>query len=46
MKNLNRFVVISSLFLSLSSSAQIGNGGYKINENGEPMPEVFLIILK
>lgn len=42
MKNLNRFVVISSLFLSLSSFAQIGNGGYKINENGEPMPEVLL----
>lgn len=42
MKNLNRFVVISSLFLSLSASAQIGNGGYKINEKGEPMSEVLL----
>lgn len=42
MKKLNRFVVISSMFLSLSSFAQIGTGGYKINEESKSMPEVLL----
>lgn len=42
MKKLNRFVVISSMFLSLSSFTQIGNGGYKINEESKSMPEVLL----
>lgn len=42
MKKLNRFVVISSMILSLSSFAQIGNGGYKINEESKSMPEVLL----
>lgn len=42
MKNLNRFVVIFSLFLSLSSLAQIGNSDYKINEKSKSMPEVLL----
>lgn len=42
MKNLNRFVVISSMFLSLSSFAQIGTGGFKIIEESKSMPEVLL----
>ncbi len=42
MKKLNRFAVVSSLFLSLSSLAQIGNSDYKINEKSKSMPEVLL----
>ena len=42
MKSLNRFVVLVCVALSLSSSAQIGAGGFKINENGDPLPNVLL----
>ncbi len=42
MKNLNRFVIFAFATLSLSSFAQIGNGGFKINENGDPLPQVLL----
>lgn len=42
MKNLNRFVFFFCFTYSLSSYSQIGNGGFKINENGDPMPTVLL----
>ena len=42
MKNLNRFVVLFCISCSLSMYSQIGNGGFKINENGEPLPSILL----
>ena len=42
MNKLNRFVVAALVFCSLSSQAQIGTGGFKIDENGDPMPQVLL----
>ena len=42
MNKLNRFVVAAFVFCSLSSNAQIGTGGFKIDENGDPLPQVLL----
>ncbi len=42
MNNLNRFVVLFCISFSLPAFSQIGNGGYKINENADPINEVLL----
>lgn len=42
MNKLNRFAALVFVSLSLTSFSQIGNGGFKINENGDPMPNVLL----
>lgn len=42
MRNLNRFVVLFCTVSSLSLFSQIGNGGFRINENGDPLPQVLL----
>ena len=42
MNKLNRFAALFFVSLSLTSFSQIGNGGFKINENGDPMPNVLL----
>lgn len=42
MKKLNRFVALFCISLSLPVFSQIGTGGFKINDNGEPMNEVLL----
>ncbi|MES2761995.1 MAG: hypothetical protein V4677_07310 [Bacteroidota bacterium] len=39
---LNRLVVLFCISFSLPIFSQIGNGGFKINDNGEPMNEVLL----
>ena len=39
---LNRFVALFCISLSLPAFSQIGTGGFKINDNGEPMNEVLL----
>lgn len=42
MSNLNRYVVLLSIFYSLSMNSQIGNGGYTISEEVKPLPSVLL----
>ena len=42
MKLLNRFAFLFCISGSLSMFSQINNGGFKINENGDPMPSVLL----
>jgi hypothetical protein len=42
MKKLNRFAALFFVSLSLTSFSQIGSGGFKINENGDPLPDVLL----
>ncbi len=42
MNKLNRFAALFFVSLSFTSFSQIGNGGFKINENGDPMPNVLL----
>ncbi|MES2514533.1 MAG: hypothetical protein V4580_10335 [Bacteroidota bacterium] len=42
MKKLNTFIVLFCISFTLPVYSQIGNGGFKINEDGEPMDNVLL----
>ena len=42
MKKLNRFVLVSFVLCTLSSKGQTGTNGFKIDENGDPLPQVLL----
>lgn len=42
MKKLNRFVITAFTICALTSNAQIGTGGFKIDDNGDPLPQVLL----
>jgi hypothetical protein len=42
MTKLNRFAALFIISLSLNAFSQIGTGGFKISENGDPLPNVLL----